>query len=105
MKLPAIQMTNKRWALVYIAVGLGVGFSYLPARTHMASQWAWTWIVKSNVTLNFILIFFIWGLLTDKISKDRGWSTSGKKSWGLFLVGIVFLIFVFKYLGGYPTRW
>ena len=105
MKLPAIQMTNRKWALVYIAVGLGIGFSYIPARTHMISQWAWTWIVKSNVTLNFILIFFIWGLLCDKISKERGWSTSGSKSWLLFLVGIIALIFIFKVLGGYPTRW
>jgi len=105
VKLPAMQMTNKRWALVYIAVGSGVAFSYIPARTHMASQWAWTWIIKSNVTLNFILIFFIWGILCDKLSKERGWSTSGRRSWLLFALGIVLLIFVFKYLGGYPTRW
>ena len=100
MKVPAIQMTNKRWSLVYVAVGLGVAFSYIPARTHMASQWAWTWITKSNVTLNFILIFFIWGLLCDRISKDKGWSTSGSESWLLFILGIIALV-----LGGYPTRW
>ena len=105
MKLPAIVMTNKKWALVYVAVGLGVAFSYIPARTHMISQWAWTWIIKSNITINFILIFFIWGMLSDRISKDKGWSTTGRKSWLLFFVGIAVLIFVFRALGGYPTRW
>ena len=104
MKL-SIKITDKLWRLVYIAVGLGAGFSYMPAREHMSSQSAWVWIIKSNITFNFILIFFIWGMLSDRISKDKGWSTTGRKSWLLFFIGIAVLIFVFRTLGDYPTRW
>jgi hypothetical protein len=105
MKLPAIKLDSKLWIVIYIAVGLGIGFCYLPAREHMASQTAWAWIIKSNITFNFILIFFIWGLLCDKISKEKGWKTNGKRSWIMFFIGIVLLVFVFRFLGGMPTRW
>lgn len=92
------------WAW-YIVAGVGVGLSYFPAKAHMIAQDAWIWVVKSNVTVNFILLFFIWGMLTDRISKDKGWSTNGMKSWGMFFVGIIVLVTIFTVFGGYETIW
>jgi hypothetical protein len=89
----------------YIIAGVATGIAYLPARAHMIAQNAWLWVIQSNVTLNFVLIFFIWGMLTDRISKDRGWKTSSLKSWMLFFIGIAVLITIFSVIGGYETRW
>lgn len=89
----------------YAVAGAVAIISYVPARAFMLAQDAWAYIIESNITLNFVLIFFIWGLLTDRISKDKGWDTNSRKSWGLFFVGLVGLILFFNLIGGYTARW
>jgi hypothetical protein len=101
----AIKMTDKIWKLIYIAVGAGVIASYIPAREHMANQSAWAWIIQSDTTFNFILIFFIWGVFSDKIAKEKHWGTNSKKCWIFFFTGIISLVMIFKLIGGMPTRW
>lgn len=103
--IKSIKFSKRMWIVLYVAVAALVVLAYEPAKQYMISQDPWAWIIQSNITLNFVLIFFIWGVLTDRISVERGWGTNSKKSWGLFFIGLLALIAMFKFLGGYPTRW
>lgn len=103
MKELLVKHRNKLHGLAYATIGLLAIFLYLPAREHMIVQDAWIWIIKSNITFNFILLFFIWGFTSDRIAKSRGWKINGIKSWTLFAVGLVALILIFKFVGGYKT--
>lgn len=85
----------------YITVGLLMILLYVPARTHMIVQDAWIWIIKSNVTFNFILFFFMWGIISDKFTK----SMPKWKSWAIFLIGLAIIVLTFHYAGGYETIW
>lgn len=87
----------------YILAIIGAVFSYTPAREQMIIQDAWIYIVQSPITLNFVLIFFMWGLATDHIAKRKGWDTNSGKAWALFAIGLALLILFFKFVGGYPT--
>ena len=65
----------------------------------MIVQDAWLWIIKSNVTFNFILFYFLWGLASDKFTKHMPkW-----KGWLIFGIGLLIISSVFKFAGGMET--
>lgn len=92
---------NKLWIPAYILVGALAIYLYFPAKEHMIVQDAWIWIIKSNVTFNFILFFFIYGVILDKITKKM----SRKKAWAILIAGAVLIVVAFQFAGGYETIW
>lgn len=85
----------------YFIIAVLATILYLPAREHMIVQDAWIWIIKSNVTFNFILFFFLWGIISDKYTKHmKKW-----QGWLIFSVGLVAIVLMFHFWGGYETIW
>jgi len=105
MKIKALRFTNRHWVALYTLVGLATIILYFPARAHMIVQDAWIYVVQSPVSLNFIFLFGLWGIVSDKISRRFGWKTNSKKSWAMFAIGLASLILFFKFIGGYETIW
>ena len=82
---------------------MGVIASYAYAVDLMNVQTAWIMIVKSNVTVNLVAIFGLWGIMSDQTAKKLKWSKT--KGWLVFGAGIVAMIIVFRFAGGYVTIW
>lgn len=89
----------------YIIISAIMIFAWATAKSWLVVQDAWLWVYKSNITLNFVLVFFIWGQVSDMIACKRGWKVGGRNNWIFFFVGLLALIFIFKYIGGYETIW
>jgi len=88
-----------KWLVLFpIVAGLTV-FAYPYARAIMIKQETSFTAVLSNIpgTLNFILLFFLWGLMSDKLTKRM----SKRKGWLVFLAGIFVLILFFQLVGGF----
>ena len=92
-------LVRRAYPIIYIVLGVGVVVSYFPAREVMKLQTAWMWVVKSDVTLNFVVLFFLYGLGCDKLTRQM----SRKKRWWVWAVGLVLLIIAFATVGGMPT--
>ena len=86
------------WA-VYIAIAIGVVLSYQLVRATLIVQDIWIFVIKSNVTLNFVLLLFLWGVTADKWTKKM----SKKKGWLIWGIGFLVIIVVYKFIGGYET--
>lgn len=98
MKTLAAKVPMPVW---YVLVGIGAIFSYAPARANMLHQDAWIIAVQSNITVNFILLFFMWGLLSDRLTKHM----PKKKGWLVWGIGLILMVLFFKFVGGFETRW
>jgi len=83
----------------YIAIVVGAILSYMPAREVMIAQDAWVIVIRSGVTLNFILLLFLWGVLADRWTKKM----PKKKGWFIWGIGFILIIVVYKVVGGYDT--
>ena len=90
---------NKLFVASYIFAGAVAAVSYLHAKEAMIVQDAWIWIIKSNVTFNFILFLFLWGLVADKYTKHM----PKKKGWLIWGVGFIIIILIFRFIGGMET--
>lgn len=91
------------WPAIYGLVGITAVVFYIPAREVMISQTAWVHIIKSNVTFNFMLFFFLWGMVSDNVSKRLGWGIHSWKSWTFFVVSLLLILVFFKNVGHYQT--
>ena len=101
MKASLAKYSRVLWILGYTVAGAAAILFYVPAREHMIVQDAWVWIIKSNVTFNFILFFFLWGMLSDKMTKKLAkW-----KGWLVWGIGLIIIVLAFHFLGGYETIW
>jgi peptidoglycan/LPS O-acetylase OafA/YrhL len=86
------------WA-IFVAVGVLTVLGYQPAREVMISQYTWIIIQKSPVTVNLMLLLFLWGVSVDRMGKNKPrW-----KGWALWAVGFVVIIVVYSVVGGYDT--
>lgn len=83
----------------YVILPAVVFFSYPLVRDIMISQEGTFWAVISGVTLNIILLYFIWGVLSDKLTKGK----SKRYSWTVFFIGIFVLTLIFRFVGGLET--
>ena len=86
-------------SVIYTLLGIAMLLSYSPAREVMKAQTAWLWVVKSTVTLNFVLLFFLCGWASDRLTKGM----SRKRSWLIWAVALVVLVVALHFLGGMPT--
>lgn len=93
------RFSAKLSVILYILIAILTVLSYLQAKQLMIVQDAWIWIIKSNVTMNFIIFLFLWGVFIDKATKKM----SKKKGWAIWAVSLAILIMVFKYIAGMET--
>jgi uncharacterized membrane protein len=90
----------KHWETVLpILLILGIAMSYYPVRETMILQRSWYVATQTNVTLNFILFFFFYGVICDRMTKKM----SRRKGWIIWATGMALLMVFFKIVGGYPT--
>lgn len=90
---------QRAFPILYVLVAIVAGLFYLSAREIMKVQTAWVWVVRSDITLNFVVLFFLYGLLCDRYTKGQ----SKKKSWVIWGGGLAILVLAFKFLGDMPT--
>lgn len=87
----------------YVLIAVFMVLSYAPAKEVIIRQSAWEKVVMSNITVNFVLLFFLWGMLADRISKSLKWNTRSWKSWFLFSAGLIAMMLLFRFAGGMLT--
>jgi hypothetical protein len=77
---------------------------YKPGVEILSEQEPSGYYIKSNITLNFIILFYIAGVMVDKYSKAR-WKEKKDnwKGWVLLIVVMYAMVLFFKYVGGYET--
>ena len=71
----------------------------MEARANMITQNTWLYIIESNITLNFVLFLFMWGVVSDRITKGK----PRKVQWIVFGVGMIAIILFFRFVGDFPT--
>lgn len=86
------------WVWYVLIVSFAI-LSYAPAKALLTTQDAVVTVIKSPITVNFVLLLFLWGLVADKVTKR----VSRRKGWLLWLVGFVAIILVYRFIGGYET--
>lgn len=96
-------LKSKLELLIYLALAIGLGATYLTAINDIKNQDAWLTVIESNVTINFLLLFYLYGCFADFLCKKRGWSYHNKKSWLVWGIGIIVLILIFRNIGDMET--
>ena len=89
----------KRLLVTYIIMLLLLPFAYWWGRENMLWFAPYITFHTSNITLNFVLFLFLYGIVCDKYTKHM----SRRKGWIIWLVGFVVIIIVFRFIGGYET--
>jgi len=87
------------YPVAYIAIVIAVLLSYSSVRETMILQQTWLTLVKSNITLNFVLFLFLYGIFCDRLTKKM----SCRKGWIIWGIGLMVLIFFFRFVGGFET--
>lgn len=88
-----------RLPIIYAVVAILVVVAYPFAQALMATNYPWFYIIQSNITLNFVILFFLWGVVSDIYTKGK----SKKTQWIVFAVGLIALVLFFKVIGKFPT--
>ena len=83
----------------YIFIGLLIVPAYLYGRSIMIWFDSYVMVTKTNMTLNFLLLFFFYGVLCDRLTKKM----SKRKGWVIWGIGLVILMLFFRFAGGYET--
>lgn len=100
IKLKAIKINiNKLHIWLYVLLGIATIIAYPIARALMIEDIAWYYKIISNITVNFVLLLFLYGVTVDKMTKHM----SRKKGWIIWGIGFIVLILFFKYVAQWPT--
>jgi len=94
-KIKEIARKDRYILLYYALVAVLIGICYFPAREIMIRQTAWIEVMKSNVTLNFVLFFLLFGVVCDKLTKGM----PKRKAWLIWGIGLLVLIILFRSAG------
>ena len=103
MKSKLYRITHSCWFLWVCAVSLAVAaVCFYPAvRSWLLDQSTIYTSVISNVTVNFVLLFFLIGVGVDVVEKQRKWSKT--KGMVVLVVVLMIVIVLFRLLG-FKTR-
>jgi hypothetical protein len=89
-----------RWLATYSAIVLAVGLSYMAAQRIIIDQSSSFVTVISNITLNLILLFGMWGIISDKATKRLPkWA-----GWTIFFIGLFCMVLFLTKGAGFETR-
>lgn len=97
------KIQSKLAIIIYTVLALTLVVTYIPAIINIKNQDAWLYVIESNVTINFLLLFYLYGCFADYFCKKRGWSYNDKKSWLVWGIGIIILLVIFRNIGGMET--
>ena len=85
--------------VTYPVIVIGAILSYQTAKTLMIMQEPLVVIVRSSVTLNFLLFLFLWGVASDRATRGM----PRKKGWLLWGIGFAAILLVWRFIGGHGT--
>ena len=92
-------MNRKLMTVAYILIGILI----IPAYWHGLKTLTWfdstLTITTSNMTVNFLLLFFLYGVVCDRATRKM----SKRKGWTIWIVGLIILLVIFRFVGGYET--
>lgn len=94
-RLKQMAKKDKYILLYYAIIAVIIGVCYLPAKSVMIRQTAWIETVKSNVTLNFVLFFFLFGVVCTKLTRNM----PRRRAWLIWGIGLLTLIVLFRSAG------
>jgi len=89
----------------YTVLFIGLCIWYIPSINIMRNQDAWLYVIKSDITINFLLLFYLWGHFSDVYCKKKGWTLKDKRGWLVWGAGLILLILFFNIVGGYTAIW
>jgi hypothetical protein len=69
VKRIAVKLAGKDYRNVFILIALIIAGSYYYIREFFIQQNAWSVIKVSNVTINMLLVYFLWGYWCEKYLK------------------------------------
>jgi len=90
---------NTMMLTVYIITGCLIIPAYWYGHSIMTWFAPYIMVYKADATLNFFLLFFLYGVLCDKMTKKM----SKRKGWIIWGAGLVILMLFFRFAGGYAT--
>ena len=90
-----------KWLAIYALIAILFIVSYITIHSMIIDQSCYFTMTISNITLNLLLLFFMWGIISDRLFKRL----PRKVGWLLWGAGTMLLILFFKFVGGYDTRW
>lgn len=93
------QNREKLLAISLAVIALLTVPAYIYARSKMTMIIAYLYIMQSNITFNFVLFLFLYGVVATKFTKGM----SRRKQWLVWAIGMVLLVLFFRYVGGFPT--
>lgn len=89
-----------RWLAAYSAIIIAIGACYLSAHRIIIDQSSSFVIIISNITLNLILLFGMWGIISDKATKRLPkWI-----GWAVFFIGLFCMVLFLTKGAGFETR-
>lgn len=87
-----------KWIALYCIIVAGVVFAYGPTKELMIRQDAWVQIVRSAMSVNLFLFLFMWGVVSERVTKGM----PRKKGWIVWGIGLAVIIGTLR-LAGLPT--
>lgn len=97
--MKSIVNTSKKWLLLNQdkVMALLVLLAMIPVYNVVTQQDA-VYVVSANqVTLNLVILWGLWGWYSDVLGKQKQWSK--RKSWTVFIIGMVIIMVALR-LGG-----
>ena len=103
MRVVLSRLVHFRWFFWCCVVLLTIATSifYFVVRGWFLNQSATYTSVISDITVNFILLFFLIGVSVDVIGKQRKWS---RTKWNVVLVVVLMVVILLFRLLGFRTR-
>ena len=97
--MKSIANTSKKWLLLNhepIVAAL-VLLAMIPVYNLVTQQDAVYRVSANQVTLNLVILWGLWGWYSEALGKQKQWSK--RKSWGVFVLGMVVIMVALR-LGG-----
>ena len=101
MRVVLSRLVHFRWFFCVVLLTIATSIFYFVVRGWFLNQSATYTSVISDITVNFILLFFLIGVSVDVIGKQRKWSRT--KGNVVLVVVLMVVILLFRLLG-FRTR-
>lgn len=85
--------------VAYIVLGILLVPAYWYGRETMIWFAPYIMVYETYTTLNFFLLFFLYGVACDRMTRHM----SKRKGWLIWIAGLVLLMVMFRFVGGYET--
>lgn len=93
---------RRYWPYSYVLIAVAMGLVYPAAHKIIIDQACSFITIISNVTLNLIILFGMWGLLSDQMTQRFHWSQ--RTGWIVFFIGLFCAVMFLSKGAGFETR-